>query len=93
MNSILKYFQNLTDIQLYQFEKIGQLYPQWNEKINVISRKDIENIYINHILHSLSIARFLSPVEGTTFLDMGTGGGFPGYPLGYCFPSMSVSFN
>ena len=78
MDCILKYFANLSERQVQQFEMLGVLYPQWNEKINVISRKDIENLYLNHILHSLSIAKFLNPVDGTTFLDMGTGGGFPG---------------
>ena len=86
-NSILKYFPNITDVQIKQFELMGQLYPMWNEKINVISRKDIDNLYMNHILHSLSIAQFMTPIDGTTFLDMGTGGGFPGVPLATMFPN------
>ena len=89
MDCILKYFANLSERQVQQFEMLGVLYPQWNEKINVISRKDIENLYLNHILHSLSIAKFLNPVDGTTFLDMGTGGGFPGIPLAIMLPNCS----
>ncbi len=77
---LTKYF-DLTDRQKEQFEKLGVLYPEWNEKINVISRKDIDNLYVNHILHSLSIAKFITSKPATTFLDMGTGGGFPGIPL------------
>ena len=86
MDCILKYFPNLSETQINQFKLLGVLYPEWNEKINVISRKDIDNLYPNHILHSLSIAKFLSPVAGSTFLDMGTGGGFPGIPLAIMFP-------
>ena len=67
-------------------EQLGTLYPEWNQKINVISRKDIDNLYVNHILHSLAIARFITPVDGTTVLDMGTGGGFPGIPLAIMWP-------
>ncbi len=80
MDIIKKYFA-LTPHQEEQFKMLGELYPEWNEKINVISRKDIENLYTNHILHSLAIAKFIQPQDGTTFLDMGTGGGFPGIPL------------
>lgn len=84
---ISKYFTSLTDVQLSQFEKMGELYRDWNAKINVISRKDIDNLYTNHVLHSLSIANFLGEVtDGTTFLDMGTGGGFPGIPLAVMYP-------
>lgn len=86
-NSILKYFPEITPTQIEQFSKMGKLYPEWNAKINVISRKDIDNLYMNHILHSLSIAQFFTPVDGTTFLDMGTGGGFPGIPLATMFPN------
>lgn len=86
-NSILKYFPEITPTQIEQFSKMGELYPEWNAKINVISRKDIDNLYMNHILHSLSIAKFFIPVDGTTFLDMGTGGGFPGIPLATMFPN------
>ena len=86
-NSILKYFPEITPTQIEQFSKMGKLYPEWNAKINVISRKDIDNLYMNHILHSLSIAKFFTPVDDTTFLDMGTGGGFPGIPLATMFPN------
>lgn len=82
---ITKYFK-LTDVQRSRFESLGTLYPEWNDKINVISRKDIDNLYVNHILHSLAIAKFITPVDGTTFLDMGTGGGFPGIPLAIMWP-------
>ena len=83
---IQKYFPGLTETQAEQFRRLGELYPEWNEKINVISRKDIDNLYVHHILHSLAIASFLTPVDGTEFLDMGTGGGFPGIPLAIMFP-------
>ena len=83
---IYKYFTGLTDSQRTQFHMLGELYPDWNSKINVISRKDIDNLYTNHILHSLAIAKFLNPVGGTSVLDMGTGGGFPGIPLAIMFP-------
>lgn len=86
-SSVLKYFPNITDIQIRQFKQMGSLYPEWNSKINVISRKDIDNLYMNHILHSLSIAKFMIPIDGTSFLDMGTGGGFPGIPLATMFPN------
>lgn len=83
---IEKYFETLTPTQREQFESIGRLYPEWNEKINVISRKDICNLWVNHILHSLALVKFIAPVEETTFLDMGTGGGFPGIPMAIMLP-------
>ena len=89
IDTILKYF-TLTDKQKQQFEQIGNLYPEWNAKINVISRKDIDNLWGTHILHSLAIAKFINPVTGTTFLDMGTGGGFPGIPLAIMWPECKL---
>ena len=86
MDAIKKYFPHLNVLQEKQFEALGVLYPDWNNKINVISRKDIDNLYVNHILHSLAIAKFLDPVDGTTFMDLGTGGGFPGIPLAILWP-------
>ncbi|MGN0206525.1 MAG: 16S rRNA (guanine(527)-N(7))-methyltransferase RsmG [Muribaculaceae bacterium] len=86
MQLIDKYFPNLTPEQHFQFEQLGVLYPEWNEKINVISRKDIQNLYPNHILHSLSIAKYIHFTPGTKILDMGSGGGFPGVPLAIMFP-------
>lgn len=86
MDEILKYFPNLTPVQREQFAAIGPLYKEWNEKINVISRKDIDNIYEHHILHSLAIAKFVTPAQGTKILDMGSGGGFPGIPLAIMWP-------
>lgn len=86
INVIEKYFPGLSGKQREQFEKLGPLYADWNSKINVISRKDIDNLYTNHILHSLAIAKFLQSAPGTTFLDMGTGGGFPGIPLAIMYP-------
>lgn len=88
MEHILKYFCNLTDTQKEQFKQLGEIYPEWNEKINVISRKDIENLYVNHILHSLSIAKFLNFEDDTNVLDFGTGGGFPGIPLAIYYPNV-----
>ena len=83
---ILKYFPNLSEKQKAQFEKLGGLYADWNSKINVISRKDIENFYERHVLHSLSIAKIISFKPKTRILDVGTGGGFPGIPLAIVFP-------
>ncbi|MCE7863181.1 MAG: 16S rRNA (guanine(527)-N(7))-methyltransferase RsmG [Bacteroidetes bacterium CHB5] len=86
MEIIQHYFPGLSSTQVIQFERMGQLYKEWNEKINVISRKDIENIYVNHILHSLGIAKVISFEPGSDVLDVGTGGGFPGVPLAVLFP-------
>lgn len=86
MDIITKYFPDLSPRQKEQFQILGKLYPEWNEKINVISRKDIDNLYERHILHSLAIGKFMTPVAGTTILDMGTGGGFPGIPLAILWP-------
>ena len=86
MELILKYFPNLTEIQKKQFSALYDLYLDWNSKINVISRKDIENLYERHILHSLGIAEIIKFKAGSKILDVGTGGGFPGVPLAIFFP-------
>lgn len=86
---ISKYFPTLSEEQKHQIELLGQIYPEWNEKINVISRRDIDNLYLNHVLHSLVIARFWGNLNpGTTVLDLGTGGGFPGIPLAIIYPDV-----
>ena len=86
MDEILKYFPDLTENQIEQFRKLESLYLDWNAKINVISRKDIEQLYVKHVLHSLAIAKVQKFEPGTYVLDVGTGGGFPGIPLAIMFP-------
>ena len=86
MDKILHYFPHLSPEQVEQYKALGALYTDWNEKINVISRKDIQNLYMHHILHSMSIGKVLPFTKGTTLLDVGTGGGFPTIPLAILFP-------
>lgn len=86
MEKILKYFPNITPEQKRQLEMLGPLYEDWNAKINVVSRKDISNLYEHHVLHSLAIAQEMRFRPGTRILDFGTGGGFPGIPLAILFP-------
>lgn len=86
---LFRYFPELTATQKDQFSKLASLYAEWNEKINVVSRKDMENLYTNHVLHSLGIAKVVSFQSGASVIDVGTGGGFPGIPLAILFPATS----
>ncbi len=88
MEEILKYFPDLTPDQIEKFQALDALYHDWNSKINVISRKDIDNLYEHHVLHSLGIAQVIRFRPGTTVMDLGTGGGFPGIPLAILFPEV-----
>lgn len=88
MDKLFKYFPNLNDTQIEMFEKLHHLYLDWNSKINLISRKDFEEFYVHHVLHSLSIAKFCPFKEGTQIMDLGTGGGFPAIPLAIFFPDV-----
>ena len=88
MKEILNYFPELTPNQIEQFTKLNDLYTDWNEKINVISRKDIDELYVKHVLHSLAIAKVMKFKQGSEVLDVGTGGGFPGIPLAILFPEV-----
>ena len=86
MELILKYFPNLSETQVQQFQNLMPLYQEWNEKINVISRKDMEEFYLHHVLHSLAIAKYIEFKPESAILDLGTGGGFPGIPLAILYP-------
>lgn len=89
MNTIQFHYPNISNIQLQQFAALYELYKDWNTKINVISRKDIENLYVHHVLHSLSIDKMIKFAPQTSVMDVGTGGGFPGIPLAILFPEVS----
>ncbi len=89
MDIITRYFPNITELQAGQFAQLEVLYNDWNSKINVISRKDIQNLYEHHVLHSLGIAKLINFQDGTSIMDLGTGGGFPGIPLAILFPNVS----
>ncbi|HOO85379.1 MAG TPA: 16S rRNA (guanine(527)-N(7))-methyltransferase RsmG [Prolixibacteraceae bacterium] len=91
MEIIKKYFDNLSSDQLQKFEAMGPLYTEWNSKINVVSRKDIDELYTRHILHSLAIAKVITFRPGTQLLDVGCGGGFPGIPLAVMFPEVQFT--
>ncbi len=91
MEILLKYFPHLTAKQIAQFEQLLPLYQDWNSKINVVSRKDIDELYERHVLHSLAIAKVAKFVEGTSILDLGTGGGFPTIPLAIFFPEVQFT--
>ncbi|RYD80132.1 MAG: 16S rRNA (guanine(527)-N(7))-methyltransferase RsmG [Sphingobacteriales bacterium] len=88
---ITKYFHELNPAQIKQFEQLGIVFPEWNDKINLISRKDVENLYERHILHSLGIAKVINFSSGTQIMDVGTGGGFPGIPLAIMFPEVAFT--
>ena len=89
MKTLKKYFPELTAHQIKQFEQLEDLYKEWNAQINVVSRKDIDELYLRHVLHSLAIAKVQPFVDGTAVLDIGTGGGFPGIPLAILFPNVN----
>lgn len=89
--TIFEYFPNLSKIQRNQFKKLELLYKDWNQKINVVSRKDIEELYLRHVLHSLGIAKIQEFKEGSKVMDVGTGGGFPGVPLAILFPQVNFT--
>ena len=89
MKLIRKYFSNLNNNQLNKFESLFGIYSDWNSKINVISRKDLDNFYLRHVLHSMSIAKFHHFSSGTSIMDLGTGGGFPGIPLSILYPEVN----
>jgi len=91
MDFILKYFPHLSPLQVAQLEQLGALYSHWNAQINVISRKDIDNLYLHHVLHSLAVAKFVNFKNNTQILDAGTGGGFPGIPLAVFFPNVKFT--
>ena len=91
VETIFEYFPNLSDNQKEQFERLEELYKDWNQKINVVSRKDIDELYLRHVLHSLGIAKFISFKDGSKVLDVGTGGGFPGVPLAIFFPEVKFT--
>jgi 16S rRNA (guanine527-N7)-methyltransferase len=91
LDLLLPYFPDLTDVQKDKFAQLLPLYKEWNDKINVVSRKDIEQLYLHHVLHSLAIAKFIKFVPGSDVLDLGTGGGFPGIPLAILFPRVQFT--
>ena len=91
MIELQKYFPNLSEYQLEQFKRLFPIYNDWNSKVNLISRRDIENLFINHILHSLSIVNIIKFKDTSSILDVGTGGGFPGIPLAIFFPNVKFT--